>query len=165
MEHFAPTHSAPCPNSRAWPRLSRRPGTSANSCPTHQEARGATCDSADRPIPDTSFRIRKQFSPLLSQLAPALANPLLKIFANPFRHQKFGVLRPSIKFLGQPHFFFAQRFAMSFLGVLLVRRAVSYVAIDDNQRRTDLQYPERRRRPCRASSRSFASGTCVTFQP
>jgi hypothetical protein len=51
-----------------------------------------------------------------------------------FRHQKLRVLWPAIEFLGRSHFVFAQWLAVRLLGILLVRRAVAYMAFDDNQR-------------------------------
>ena len=47
--------------------------------------------------------------------------------------QEFFVLRPAVEFVGERDFFRAERFAVSFVGVLVVRRAVADVAVDDNQ--------------------------------
>ena len=57
------------------------------------------------------------------------------MLAHTIRHQELRVFRPAIKFLDQPDFFFAQRLAMRCIRVLLVRRTVADVAVDDDQSR------------------------------
>ena len=48
-------------------------------------------------------------------------------------HQELGVRRPAIALFGQANLFFAERLAVSGLGVLLVRSAVSDVAVNDDE--------------------------------
>ena len=61
--------------------------------------------------------------------------PSLEIVQHAVGNQELRVFRPAVKFFGQPDFFFAQRFAVGGVGVLLVRRAVADVAVDADQRR------------------------------
>src|ERR1700756_5106959 len=51
------------------------------------------------------------------------------------RHEKFGVFGPAIAALGQPYLFLAKRLAVGGTGVMPVRRAISDMALDDNERR------------------------------
>src|SRR5215470_18065729 len=50
-----------------------------------------------------------------------------------FRHQELGVLRPAISPFGQAYLFFAERFAMSFGCVLLVRRTIANMAVQNDE--------------------------------
>src|ERR1700739_494063 len=69
------------------------------------------------------------------QFVPALSNPIAKVFADTFRYEKLGIFRPSVKAFRQANFLLPERLAMSFAGVLLVRRSVSDVAIDHDKSR------------------------------
>src|ERR1700692_4937287 len=80
--------------------------------------------------------LREHPSPLCPQVAPALSNPILKMLAHALRHQKFGVLGPAIEFLHQPDFIFAKRLAVGGIGILLVRRSVTDMAVHYYQRGT-----------------------------
>ena len=71
-----------------------------------------------------------------SQLMSAFADALAEIFHHAVGNQKLRVLRPAVIFLHQPHFFFAQGLAVRFVGILLVRRSVSDVAVHDDERGT-----------------------------
>ena len=86
------------------------------------------------------------------------------MFVDAVGNEKLVVLGPAVVLLGELDLFFAERFAVGGFGVLLVRRALADVAVDDDQRR-----PVRRVRgtsKARSSwSRSLASLTRVTFQP
>ena len=77
----------------------------------------------------------EQLLPGLAQFAAAPAEALREMLAHAVRHEKFGVLRPAVILLGEPHLVFAERLAVSGAGVLLVRRAVADVAVDHDQRR------------------------------
>ena len=57
------------------------------------------------------------------------------MLAHAVRHEELGVFRPAIGALGETDLLVAQRLAMSGAGVLLVRRAIADVALDDDQRR------------------------------
>ena len=77
--------------------------------------------------------LREQRIPLAAQLLPALAHHFVEIFAHSIGYQELGVFGPAVDALGQFDFFFAERLAVRFLGVLAVGRAVADVAIDDDQ--------------------------------
>ncbi len=77
---------------------------------------------------------REVFIPLRSQVASTLADAILEVLVDAFGNQELGIFGPAVKLLGQADFLLAQRFSMRFVGILLVRRAVSDVAIDDDER-------------------------------
>ena len=56
-----------------------------------------------------------------------------KMLAHTLRDKELFVFRPAVVALGQTDLIFAQRFAVGFLGVLLMRSAISDVAIDNDQ--------------------------------
>ena len=106
------------------------------------------------------------FVPFAAQLASALADAAAEMLVDAVGHQKFGVLGPAIIALGELHLLLAERLAMSGAGVLLMRRAVGDVAVDDDQGRPvagagecrqrlgeRLRYRWRRRRERRSSGR------------
>src|SRR6185437_9769137 len=68
-----------------------------------------------------------------AQVVTALADSVGKMLAHPVRYQELGVFRPAVGALGKADFILSQRFAVSFTSVLLVGRAVSNVAIDDDE--------------------------------
>ena len=107
-----------------------------------------------------------QLRPGSLELPPALADAVVEMFAHAVRHEELRVFRPAIAALGQPDLFFAERLAVGGAGVVLVRRAVADVAVDDDQRRRVVRPPEdldrlarsarcrwRRRRAARSSRR------------
>src|SRR5262245_33773237 len=55
------------------------------------------------------------------------------------RHVELLVFRPAIVSFGKPDLFFAEGFAVGAARVLLVRRAISDMAVHDNQRRAILR--------------------------
>ena len=59
-----------------------------------------------------------------------------EMLAHAVRHQKLCIFRPAVAALGEAHLFFAERLAVRGAGVLLVRRAVADMAVDDDQGRT-----------------------------
>ena len=71
--------------------------------------------------------------PLRSQLFAALADSIAEVLDHTIRNQEFGVLRPAVSTLGKSNLFFAERLAVSGLGVLFVRSAVSDVAVNDDE--------------------------------
>src|SRR5439155_26204069 len=71
--------------------------------------------------------------PLLAQFVPALADALAEMFAHTVRRQNLLIFRPAVLAFGEADFSFAQRLAMSRARVLLVRRAVRDVSVNDDQ--------------------------------
>ena len=82
--------------------------------------------------------------PSLVQRPPARADAFLEVFAHAVRHQELRLFRPAIPALGQADFFFAQWFAVRRTRVLLVRRTICDMGIDNDQRRPILRVFERR---------------------
>ena len=58
-----------------------------------------------------------------------------EVLADALGHEERRVLRPAVSALGQADFLGAERFTVGGAGVLLVRRAVGDVAVDDDERR------------------------------
>ena len=73
------------------------------------------------------------------------------MLAHAVRHQKLRLLRPAVIPFGEPNLLLAERMAVGGTRIVLVRRAVADVAIDDDQRRTVVRRLERREGPRRAS--------------
>ena len=73
--------------------------------------------------------------PVLLPLRAAL-NGLAHVLLHFVGNQELRIRRPAVCHLGQAYFFFAQRFAVRFLGVLPVGRAPADMRVDDDQRRT-----------------------------
>ena len=84
--------------------------------------------------------VRKILIPLRAQVASTLADAFLEVFVDAVGNQKLRVLGPAVKLLYQPDFLLAQRFAVRLKGILLMRRAVPDVAVDDDQRGPGLWY-------------------------
>ena len=76
------------------------------------------------------FELRK---PSLVQALAALAHAAAEVLAHAVRNEKLGVLRPAVAPLGETDLLHAERLAMGGAGVMLVRRAVADVAVDDDQ--------------------------------
>ena len=73
--------------------------------------------------------------------------PFLKMIVNAVGDVELGVLGPAVGSLGELDFLFAQRLAVGRLGILLVRRSVADVAVDDDQGRPVVGFVEGRERP------------------
>ena len=56
------------------------------------------------------------------------------MLAHTVRDEKLGILGPAVAPLGETYLLFAERLAVGRAGVVLVRRAVANVALDDDQR-------------------------------
>ena len=69
------------------------------------------------------------------QRLPARADARLEMLAHAVGNEELRVLGPAVVALGQPDLLLAQRLAVRRAGVLLVRRAIGDVAVDDDQRR------------------------------
>ena len=70
-----------------------------------------------------------------AKLRTALADAVLEILVDAGGDQELRVLGPAIRLLGELDLFGAERLAVRLVAVLLVRRAVTDVALDDDQRR------------------------------
>ena len=64
----------------------------------------------------------------------APADAVGEMLVHPVRHQELGICGPTIESLGVSDLVLAQRFAMGFGRVLLVRCAIADMALDDDQR-------------------------------
>ena len=94
------------------------------------------------------LRILGEFlRPLSMKIAPPFPDSVAEMFVHPIRNQEFRVFRPAVEFLGQPDFFFTQRFAVRGVGVLFVWRPVANMAVDNNQGRAICGLLERLKRP------------------
>ena len=78
--------------------------------------------------------------------APRAPMPASKCSHDAVGHEELGILRPAVGALGEPDLVVAQRLAMGRGGVVLVRRAVADVAVEDDQRRPALGLAEDRER-------------------
>ena len=107
----------------------------------------------------------KLAQPRLVQALAALTHAVVEMLAHAVRHEEFGVFGPTVTALGQADFLFAQRLAVGRAGVLLVRRAVADMAVDDDQRRRVRWSGGKSRSPAPSSRRSLTSPTRCTFQP
>src|SRR5262249_26110023 len=84
--------------------------------------------------------------PGLANRPSALADALAKALVDAVRHEELRVLRPAVEALGQADLLLAERVAMGCRGVLLVRRAVTDDAVDDDQGRAIAGAAERLQR-------------------
>ena len=85
---------------------------------------------------------RDALLPLVSQLAAPSADPVGEMLVHAVGDQELGVLGPVVGALRLAHLVLAERLPVDLGGVLLVRRAVADVAVDDDQRRPPLLAPE-----------------------
>ena len=67
------------------------------------------------------------------EFASTFANSVAEIFQYAVRHHEFGVFGPAVEFFYQTNFIFAQRFAVSGAGILLMGGPVADVAVDPDQ--------------------------------
>src|SRR5262249_10844370 len=74
--------------------------------------------------------------PTIAHFLAAPANAAAEVVVDAVRNVELGILRPAVTALGQTVFFLTQRFTVSSAAVLLVRRAVSDMAVHDDQRWT-----------------------------
>src|SRR6188472_2684752 len=78
----------------------------------------------------------EQLEPCGANRAASSADALGKVLPHTPGHQKLLVLRPTVDALRQAHFVVAERLTVRRRGVLLVRRSVSNVAVNDDERWT-----------------------------
>ena len=69
---------------------------------------------------------------MLAELLAAFPDALTEVSVNAIRHIELFVFRPAVVAFGEADFLFTQRFSMSRAGVLLVGRAISNVAVDND---------------------------------
>ena len=77
--------------------------------------------------------IREQVHPPAAELSATLTDARTKMLAHSLRNQKLGIFRPAVKLFHQPHFGFAQRLPVGLEAILLVGRAVTDMAVHDDQ--------------------------------
>ena len=80
--------------------------------------------------------------PSVMQYLPPSCDTSLEMLAHAIRHEKFGVFWPAVMTLCQTNLLFTQRLAVGGAGVLLIRRTVGNVAINDNQCRSLVFIPK-----------------------
>ena len=73
--------------------------------------------------------------PGVAQILASLTDPLTEVIVDPIRHVEFLVFGPAVVPFGETNLILAQRLAVGAAGILLVRRAIADVAVDDDQRR------------------------------
>ena len=82
------------------------------------------------------FVSTKQSHPIAPQFCTSLTQLSLEIVQHFRRNQEFGVLRPTIASFGAANLLFPEWFAVGSARILLVRRTVGDMAIDDDQTRS-----------------------------
>ena len=100
-----------------------------------------------------------------ARLGAAPADPGGEVLLDPVGDEELGVFGPAVGALGLAHLLLAERLAVRGGGVLLVRRAVADVRVDDDQRRPRLLRLELLEAAAAIRSMSLASSTLMTFQP
>ncbi len=73
--------------------------------------------------------------PVVAELLSTQAHTLVEVLVNFVGHEELGVLGPAVVAFREPDLILAQGLAMGGAGVLLVRRAPTDVAVDDDQGR------------------------------
>src|SRR4051794_12810279 len=86
--------------------------------------------------------VLKDLLPVCMQPSTMLADATAKLFIDSIRNQKGGVLFPTIGALGEAYFFLAESVAVGGRRALLVGRAVTDDAVDDDERRPILCPPK-----------------------
>src|SRR5439155_4945661 len=84
----------------------------------------------------------EQRRPLLACSRAARADAGREPLAHALGDQELRILRPAVAALGEADLFLAERLAVGCGRVVLVRRAISDVAVEDDQRWTALRLPE-----------------------
>src|SRR5262249_1706421 len=89
--------------------------------------------SLGRKLRELLFVGAEQVHPVGTQFCASLAQLSLKVVQHFRRNQELGVFRPAVASLGASDLFFAEGFAMGGTGILFVWRAISDMAIDDDE--------------------------------
>ncbi len=79
--------------------------------------------------------IGEEFLPFTASIRTARADMVLKMLVHAVGHEELRVFRPAVILFHQLDFRFAEGFAVRFIGILLVWRAVADVRIHNQQRR------------------------------
>ena len=85
---------------------------------------------------------REEVCPLAMRGRAARADPGREMFAHTVGNQELRILGPTVRSLREADLLLAERFAVGGRRVLFVRRAVTDVAIEDDQSRAPLRLPE-----------------------
>src|SRR5262249_41692865 len=85
---------------------------------------------------------REQFGPTSAGLGAALADAGGEMLAHAIGNEELGVFRPTIIAFGEADFVLAQGLAVRRGGILLVRRAIADVAVEDDEGRAALRLPK-----------------------
>ena len=88
----------------------------------------------------------KQILPRGMLRRAARTDAFREMLVDAVRHQELRILGPAVEFFGELDFLYAERLAVRFGAVLLVRRAIADMAVDDDQRRPALVRVSRRLR-------------------
>src|SRR5262249_1489181 len=86
----------------------------------------------------------KEFGPLLSGLGTSCSHSRREVLVNAVGHQKLRVFGPAVGAFGAPALLLAERFAVRRRRVLLARRTVPDVAVEDDERGAPLGWPKDR---------------------
>ena len=144
-------------------------GSAGNTGRLRSQPRGVRAAASGRfrrRVPDTGRgKLRRARSIPGAHFSPRVPIPSSKCSYTPSRHQELRVFRPSVGTLGKPDLLVAQRLAVSFGGVLFMRRAVADMAVQNDQGRTAGVLRGTCSEQCSMRSISFASLTRKTFQP
>ena len=88
----------------------------------------------------------EELRPLPPGLCAPRADAVGKTLVHSVWNKKLRVLGPAVKTLRKANLFFAERLAMSLGGIVLVRRTVADVAVENDEGRTALRLPSCRHR-------------------
>ena len=84
----------------------------------------------------------EQTGPIGAKASTAPADAVPEMLANAVRDQELGVFRPAIAALGETDLLLAERLAVGGTGVVLMRSAITDVAVDNDQGRHIAGSPE-----------------------
>src|SRR5262249_28109890 len=82
----------------------------------------------------------KEFCPFLPRLRTARSDTSGKVFVDAIRNKKLRIFRPAIGALTQADFIVSKGLAMCRGSVLLVRRTVTYMAVQNDERRAVFRF-------------------------
>ena len=86
----------------------------------------------DRFVPSAGHASMLLYS-MLHLTGVKAVNPKYEVLGDAFRHEELGIFRPAVRALGQANFFDAERLAVCRRRVLAVGRAVTDVAVHDDE--------------------------------
>jgi len=85
--------------------------------------------------------------PGVAKLLASFSDTFTEVFVDTILHVEFLVFWPAVIALSKPDLLFSQRFTVGATRVLFVRRAIAYVAVHNDQRRTIFAVQESSIRP------------------